>query len=704
VIKDRKARLSAISVLFLCTAIVAAAYSNTLDVPWYLDDFANISENPSIHISSLDVESLMRPVRHSLEKGRLDRPLARFSFALNWYFGKHSPEGYHAVNILIHILTTFMLFLTARALFRTPNLNGSPQEDVDFICLLGTVLWALNPIQTQAVTYIVQRMASMVAMFYVTSMYFYVMARFSESRRKQLGYYALCVFSFLMGLASKENAILLPLALFALELIFFQDVTNPRVLKRFGGIALIGGGLVLVFGAWLFIHGNLESILHYGDTRPFSPLERILSQPRVILFYLIQIFYPVPTRLSLEHDVAVSTSLFHPWTTLPSIVAICALIAFAVLRIRRQPLLSFAVLFFFINHAIESSIIGLELIFEHRNYLPSMFLFFPVAWGLKLLLNHYRKSSRLMAGIIAAFSILLVVGMGMGSFIRNQVWGSPRSLWEDAAAKAPRSGRPLLNLAWSYYEKIGDYTTALRLYSKALDLTWTNNLQEQVLLNNLASLRYMGGDYTGAAFYWRRAFEKRSDYIPAGYRLSLALLRSGDIQGAQDAVMRVLKIRPDYSKAINQEGILMLQQQRYSDAKPFFKKAMRSPATAVAATLNMGVAQLLSGDVGRAEFYFKYALFRFPDEKNISLLWLAVLEAQSADSNAEGVWMSHLIAAVKLPDILAWVPKGKALQLYRDSIVLPGRIPSFTTALASQVYRIAGMSSKGTPHLLVVKD
>ena len=689
--------------LFFFAAIIAAVYSNTLDAPWHLDDFSNVSENPSIRINSLDSESLLKFFRQSIEKGRLNRPLSFLTFALNWYFGKDSPQGYHVVNIVIHILTTFLLFLSARLLFKTPNLQNLPQRDVDFICLLGAVLWAVNPIQTQAITYIVQRMASMAAMFYIASVYCYLAARFSQNRVKQTGLFALCIFCFFMAMASKENAILLPMALFVLELVFFQDVRNPKTLRAFLGAALVGVGLVIVVGAFLFSHGNLGGLLEYGNTRSFSASERLMTQPRVILLYLSQIFYPVPTRLSIEHDIVVSTSLLHPWTTVLGVGVVCGLVAFAILLIRWQPLLSFALLFFFINHLIESSVIGLELVFEHRNYLPSMFLFFPVAWGLKKLLNHYRESSRFMAGTIAAFCTLIVVGFGVGTYVRNQAWGSAKSLWEDAAAKAPLSGRPLHNLAWGHYEAIGDYRTALRLYSKALGLAWNNNFQEPVLLNNIASLHYMVGDYASAAAYWRKAIEKRQDYVPASCRLALALLRSGQDREARGVIERLLQDHPSYSRAINLNGILMLRQGRFSDALPFFKKAIKSPATAHAATLNMGAAHLFSGETARAEWYFKNAFFRFPSEK-ISLLWLAVLESQSVDGVGERPWMNRLLSAVKIADILVWMPEDGAIGIYRDSIALPARTQAFSAALASEVHRISGFPSKYSLRLLVAEE
>jgi uncharacterized membrane protein len=116
----------------------------------------------------------------------------------------------------------------------------------------------------------------------------------------------------------------------------------------------------------------------------------MLTEPRIVLFYLSQIFYPVPGRLSIVHDVQLSRSLLEPWTTLPAILVVLGLIGFGIWQLRKRPMLSFAVLFFFLNHTVESSIIGLELIYEHRNYLPSLFLFAPVAMGLQYLVDHFR--------------------------------------------------------------------------------------------------------------------------------------------------------------------------------------------------------------------------------------------------------------------------------------------------------------------------
>ena len=129
------------------------------------------------------------------------------------------------------------------------------------------------------------------------------------------GWAALCVLSFALGLASKENAAVLPLTLYVIELCFFQDLGLAQTRRRFAVAGLVGGILLLGLGSFMFFEGDPLSVLSYGN-RFFSPSERLLTQARVLVFYLSQIFYPAPTRLSIEHDIAVSTSLIDPWTTL----------------------------------------------------------------------------------------------------------------------------------------------------------------------------------------------------------------------------------------------------------------------------------------------------------------------------------------------------------------------------------------------------
>jgi hypothetical protein len=178
--------------------------------------------------------------------------------------------------------------------------------------------------------------------------------------------------------------------------------------------------------------GNSFSFIDGFQGRPFSLYERLLSEPRIVLFYLSLIFYPLPGRLSIEHDITLSTSLFNPWTTLPAILFHLILIGFGLSQIKKRPLLALAILFFYLNHVIESTIIPLELIFEHRNYLPSLFLFLPVAAGFKKLLDIYQEKNRVFRSVLLYSSVLIIIIIGAGTYIRNMAWATEKALWEDA--------------------------------------------------------------------------------------------------------------------------------------------------------------------------------------------------------------------------------------------------------------------------------
>ena len=207
----------------------------------------------------------------------LNRPLAHLSFALNWYFGKDSPAGYRLVNIFIHFLAAFVLFLVIRDLLDTPNMRGKNPGREGSIALIGAALWAVNPIQTQAVVYIVQRMASLACLFYLLAIWCYIRGRASEARRRRTAFFVLTMVSFLAGVGSKENAILLPATLLLLEFSFFQDWSQPAVRRRFSYV-LSSGLCMLLIGGWLFSSGKLDALLNYSN-RLFTPWERLLTQP-----------------------------------------------------------------------------------------------------------------------------------------------------------------------------------------------------------------------------------------------------------------------------------------------------------------------------------------------------------------------------------------------------------------------------------------
>ena len=310
----------------LLAILIFSIYSNSLRSTWHFDDYANIKENPRVQIQDLKPHTIWNTFYASPEgKDKPFRLLAYLSFALNAYVHQDAVAGYHVVNIVIHIITACLLFVVILKLFDTPNLVNKNCGDVYFVALLTTGLWAINPIQTQAVTYIVQRMASMAALFYLLAVYFYIVARLKPTMKSRTILLVLCGLSYLCAIFSKENAAALPIALLLLEFIFFRNFRDPKTKKEFGLCILAGLVFVVVLGMLLF--GNPFGFLHGYPNRTFTPLQRLLTEFRVITFYISQIFYPIPTRLSLLHDFAVSTSVFHPLTTLSSIPFVLTLSA-----------------------------------------------------------------------------------------------------------------------------------------------------------------------------------------------------------------------------------------------------------------------------------------------------------------------------------------------------------------------------------------
>lgn len=364
--------------LFFCLVI----YGNILHNGWHLDDSGNILNNTPLHITNLHTDTLSKTFyAHPESTGEFYRPVANLTFALNWFFGKNNPVGYHLVDIFIHGLTATILYLSCIQLLNTPALRKKSYSHIQKknIALLAATLWLVAPIHTSAVTYIVQRMAQLAALFSISALFFYLRARLSNNKLYQTIFFMCCLCCALLALGSKENTILLFPSLALIEAIFFLQLARIQKFalhnkKIFFLLFLLLSGGILFF-SWNFIIAQANS---YGH-RNFTLSERILTEPRILIFYLSQIFYPTASRLSIAHDIDLSSSLFTPWQTLPAIACCLGLILFASFQIHKRPLLSFAILYYFLNHIVESTFLNLELIFEHRNLLPSLFLFLPIA-------------------------------------------------------------------------------------------------------------------------------------------------------------------------------------------------------------------------------------------------------------------------------------------------------------------------------------
>lgn len=654
---------------FLLTAFVFLIYSNTFQSPWILDDFNNILLNPSVRLENLDGESLWKPIHASLDGGRLDRPLSRLTFALNWYFDGRETWGYHLLNVAIHALCAFSLFLTVRALHRTPR-GGSGKSNPYAVSLIAAFIWAANPIQTQAVTYIVQRMAALAGLFYIVGLYCFIQSRLSGTTRKRYVWWCGCLVSFLLGVASKENAVLLPLALVLTEMVFFQHERPQRSTRPWLlGLAVAAVSVIGLTGFLFLTNGGTLSLFNY-DSRYFTLWERLLTQPRVLLFYLSQLFYPVPFRLSIEHDIALSTSAFHPWSTLPSILAVVFLIALAIMKHKSWPYLSFGALFFFLNHLIESSIIPLEMVFEHRNYIPSMFLFVPVASGLCAMLDYGRLHRRRMYPIFATFIVLLIFCLGTGTYVRNMAWESPEALWTDAVRKAPSSGRALAYLAMVQSELPGGTHIALRLYEAALSGTKTNKQLEPEIFNNMAALYYDAGDFNQAARYWEKALEKNPDYADARFRLSLASFKAGRRDEALSHLHRLIAKYPGHLPARNLRGMVYFEKNDFENALRDFKLVMKPGSEFAAGLLNAGAVFVATGHYDKADA-FMASIPRGSEFMVPAFFWSLKSALLRGDTSLVSSCSERLLTSMRMIELLEWMEMIRRSPIFKDKILLP---------------------------------
>ncbi len=550
--------------------ILLSIYFNSFQGAFQFDDKINIVENKNIFLESLDWTQI-RSTFYGFDGRQINRPLAFLTFGLNFYIHKLDVFGYHVVNFVIHYLAAVFLFLFIYRTLNLPKLRQDYGHISYSVALLSTILWAISPVQVTAVTYIVQRMASMAGLFYILSMFFYLKGRTADKTWRIILYWVLCTASALMSFGSKENAVLLPISIWLYDLLLIQGVTRENLIKNVKILA----PLVFVFAVIGFWYVDIEHYISgaaYAH-RPFTLAERLLTEPRIIVFYITLLLYPVSSRLTLIHDIQVSTSLFSPWSTLPAIVLILFFLVVAVYLSRKRPFLSFCILFFFLNHAIEGSFLALELIYEHRNYIPSMFFFAPLVIFILFVIDYfsYRKTIQF---IIFAVITFLLVAQGHTVFMRNRLFSHPVLLWTDNVEKTPSLSRTYNNLGAAYWD-LGQYEKAYEQYLKAQSLDrQTNFTNRGVTLHNLGMYHLnITKQYDMALKSFLEAIEIYPGFWPSYHDAAVCFIRKGDLAEAGRRLVNALSLWPDNAEMRHTLGFVLLKLGQYDEA---IKQASRA--------------------------------------------------------------------------------------------------------------------------------
>jgi protein O-mannosyl-transferase len=461
----------------IAVVTIALVYRVGLSGPFVFDDYPTIIDNPKVASASLTYDSL-KDAAFSRGTGITARPLALLTFALNTSFvhGASNAYWYKVTNLTIHLVNTILIFLLSRLVlsrYLSDRTGSESDRDVLWVSALIAAAWGLHPLNLDPVLYVTQRMTSLATLFMLGGIVTFLVGRqciLGAPRRGLLLMIVGAVVGVGLGLLAKEIALLVPLYLVVIELVFFgsQTESRPASVRWFHVVAT--GTLVVGACAYLLVHYH-EQVAVYA-TRDFSVRERLLTEARVLWFYGSLLVLPIPHRFSLFHDdIAISTSLFAPWTTIPSVLGLFATVICAIAFRRRWPLISFAVLWFVVGHTMESSFIGLEIAHEHRNYLPSFGPLFAVVYGLTRVIRG-KTSSRWIAA--AAPALLAIAVLSFVTIVCVHAWASERTLIASMAHDHPNSPRSLTMLGEWKAVRRDDPSTALLYYSKAMVLSPTD--------------------------------------------------------------------------------------------------------------------------------------------------------------------------------------------------------------------------------------
>lgn len=554
-------------------------YSRTLNVPFILDDFSNIVDNPAIRsIWGLFAD----PIR--------PRIVGNVSFALNYWIGGLDVVGYHIFNIAIHLLNAVMVFwlvkLTLRTTFFQAGSNGerSLSFDATTIALFVGLIFVVHPVQTQAVTYIVQRYASLASLFYLLSILMYAMWRLSESNAaavalgrevptgykwKRSFYYATAISSALLAMGTKEIAFTLPAVIILWEFSFFSGDLKRRI------VYLIPFVLTTVLIPLMHFASGGPLFSATGITEPPPVIDYFLTQGRVIVTYIRLLFFPAGQNL--DYDYPIYGSFFQPAVLISFILlfAIAGTGAALYYRSSRSKdnalmrLAGFGIFWFFITLSVESSFISIpDVIFEHRLYLPAAGLIITVVTSVYLVLQRLKERIRSIEWLVALVAILVIVVLAVSAFARNSVWHDDVSIWEDVVSKSPNKARPHTNLGVSYKD--------------------AGQLQKAQTEFELA-LRTDTGSTESAKIH---------------YNLGVNYIRLGDNEKAVSELTQALAIDPAFVEAYSNLGAAYMNLRQYDQAITVLEDATSLDPDLIEAHYNLGISYEMIGsrDQATAEF------------------------------------------------------------------------------------------------------
>jgi protein O-mannosyl-transferase len=442
-----------------CALIVLAtlaAYSDSFHGPFIFDDDNFVTQRSA---------QKLWPIWPALFGAR---PVVQLTFALNYRLGGLDPTGYHIFNVAVHLLAALALFGVVRRTLRLPRLGDRFSEDAaTAVAFCAALLWALHPLQTEAVTYIIQRMESLMALFYLVTLY--CLIRAADSRRP-IAWHVAAVAACALGMGSKEVMVSAPLVVLLYDRTFIAGSFREALRRRWG--------LYLGLAAtWLILARSALEVLGPGapsagfNLPGVTPLQYAQSEFGVILHYLRLAFWPAGLCLDYDWPIAKSAA-----DIVPGAIVVGALLAATVWALVRRPTWGFAGACFFLVLAVTSSILPIkDLAFEHRMYLPlaavSTALVVAAYWAGRRLAPRFAGTERARRFLTLVLATALIsssaAALGAVTWLRNKDYRTAISIWRDTAFKRSENPGAWNNLS-HVYVVARQFEPALRCADKAI--------------------------------------------------------------------------------------------------------------------------------------------------------------------------------------------------------------------------------------------
>ena len=531
IIPDKKLIVTAI----ILSVLVIMAYSNTFTVPFIFDDSINIIENESIR----QLWPIWNCFNIPSDTGIVGRPVVNLSLAINYAISGEKVWSYHAVNLVIHILTALTILVIIRLIILTTEKGAKYLNSVlpfSFTCAL---LWALHPLQTQSVTYVIQRCESLMALFFMLTFYTTIRGWQSSSARR---WHLLSVLFFLLAIFSKEVAVVCPIMLLLYEWVFRGN--NPSRAVKQSPLLYTGLILGLIIAIFAVINGN--TLISRTTNISFTLLSYWITQCQVIFHYLRLAVWP--TGLTLDYGWPVAT-IAEVW---PSIIGVLILIGLSAWALLRRNAIGFLGACFFLILAPTSLIPLPDLIFEHRMYLPLapiIILFIGSSFNVyECIKKRFSFWPNIEASIIAnsfwGFIICLGLVFGFLTYQRNYDYRSAIAILSDTIAKRPDNFRGYHGLGL-VLSKQGHPDEALKYINRALSL----NPENAYANNDKGYILFLMNRPEEAIPFFRKSIQLKP-YDPKSHNnLGAALAQTGKLEEGILHFSIALKLKPEYSAA-----------------------------------------------------------------------------------------------------------------------------------------------------------